>query len=593
MLTEKNASQRDNFQKIDGFRIMHGNAVNNPGYNGGMMEDVSGKKSGYQVMALKWRPSTFAEVVGQQHIVRSLSNAIKLNRIAGAYLFCGTRGVGKTSMARIFSRSINCETGATVTPCGTCRNCREIADGNSMDVVEIDGASNNGVDNIREIRDHLQYAPVKCRMKIYIIDEVHMLSGAAFNAFLKTLEEPPPHTVFIMATTEQNKLPDTVLSRCQVFEFRALSDQEIAGRLQKMIDSDGIKITPGAVMMIARRAEGSMRDAQSLLDQATSYAAETIDEELLGMVLGLVSREKIWSILGAVTRKEVDDTLRQLHDLYYAGFEVAVIVRELFEAVRALTIVKVSGAPEKILKETDDALASMKQLVEGVTPGRLQQYYDILLRAKSQAATAGNPLSVLEMALIKMVRLDDVVSVAELVERLKGMPAAAAAPQPQTAAAPRFAPPSAPPRPASTGARQPVPSQDYDAPPPPAAPVAGDPWEAIRTVIKEKKPLLAASLDKMVFSMEGGKAVLGYPEDQSFIRDQCEQNRALIEDALQTAAGRRMAVAFSATPKAVLKDALVKKPPMDNAMRRQMLNEPIIQKAVDLFDGTPGFEEER
>ncbi len=560
-----------------------------------MMEDADKKKGGYQVMALKWRPSTFAEVVGQQHIVRSLSNAIKLNRIAGAYLFCGTRGVGKTSMARIFSRSINCESGPTTTPCGKCRNCAEIADGNSMDVVEIDGASNNGVDNIREIRDHLQYAPVKCRMKIYIIDEVHMLSPAAFNAFLKTLEEPPPHTVFIMATTEQSKLPDTVLSRCQVFEFRALSDQEIAGRLQKIIDSDGIRITPGAVMMIARRAEGSMRDAQSLLDQAASYAAESIDEELLGMVLGLVSREKIWAVLGAVTRKEVDGTLHQLHDLYYAGFEVGVILRELFEAVRALTIVKVSNAPEKILKETGDALAAMKQLVEGVTPGRLQQYYDILLRAKSQAATAGNPLSVLEMALIKMVRLDDVIPVAELVERLKGMPAAA--PQPQaSAAAPRFVPPSAPPRPATSGARQPAPSQNYDAPPPaaaPAAPAAGDPWEAVRAVIKEKKPLLAASLDKMVFSMEAGRAVLGYPEDQSFIRDQCEQNRALIEEALQAATGRRLAVVFNAAPKAMLKETQVKKPAMDTAMRRQMLNEPIIQKAVDLFDGTPGFEEER
>ncbi len=556
------------------------------------MEDASGKKSGYQVMALKWRPGTFADVVGQQHIVRSLSNAIKLDRIAGAYLFCGTRGVGKTSMARIFSRSINCEKGPTTTPCGTCRNCIEIAEGNSMDVVEIDGASNNGVDNIREIRDHLQYAPVKCRMKIYIIDEVHMLSGAAFNAFLKTLEEPPPHTVFIMATTEQSKLPDTVLSRCQVFEFRALSDQEIAGRLQKIIDSDGIKITPGAVLMIARRAEGSMRDAQSLLDQAASYAAESIDEELLGMVLGLVSREKIWAVLGAITRKEVDETLRQLHDLYYAGFEVGVILRELFEAVRALTIVKVSNAPEKILKETDDALAVMKQLVDGVTPGRLQQYYDILLRAKSQAATAGNPLSVLEMALIKMVRLDDVIPVAELVERMKGMPAAA--PQPQAAsAAPRFAPPSAPPRPASAGARQSAPAQNHDAQSSAAAPVAGDTWEAVRSAVKEKKPLLASSLDKMSFSMEAGKAVLGYPEEQSFIRDQCEQNRELIEGALQSATGRRMAVVFSPAAKTVLKETQVKKPAMDSAMRRQMLNEPIIQKAVDLFDGIPGFEEER
>ncbi|MBI3793625.1 MAG: DNA polymerase III subunit gamma/tau [Nitrospinae bacterium] len=327
------------------------------------------ENTGYVVMARKWRPSLFSDVVGQQHIVRALQNAITMNRIAGAYIFSGMRGVGKTSMARIFARSINCEKGPTVTPCGECKNCLEIANGSSMDVIEIDGASNNGVDEIRDIKDHVQYAPVKCRTKIYIIDEVHMLSPAAFNAFLKTLEEPPPHTLFIMATTEQSKIPETVLSRCQCFEFRAISDAQINQRLTEIAEKEKMDITPGAITMVARRAEGSMRDAQSMLDQAASYGGGTLDENTLGVVLGLVSREKVWAVMGAVMKKDTDLAIKQLHDLYYSGFDAGVIIRELCEASRTLAIAKVSA---RILER--HGLGQNKISRKGKTPSARLQF---------------------------------------------------------------------------------------------------------------------------------------------------------------------------------------------------------------------------
>ncbi len=555
------------------------------------MEDGAVKpekdSGGYLVMARKWRPATFADVVGQQHIVRSLQNAIQMGRIAGAYLFSGMRGVGKTSMARIFARSINCEKGSTLTPCGVCINCREITDGSSIDVVEIDGASNNKVEDVHEIRDHIQYAPVKCRMKIYIIDEVHMLSREAFNALLKTLEEPPPYTVFIMATTEQAKVPETVLSRCQCFEFRAISDTQITERLREIALSEKVDITDGALRMISRRAEGSMRDAQSLLDQAAAYAGETIDEEALGLVLGLVSREKIWDILRAVGARDVDSALKQLHGLYYSGFDVGVLIRELFEATRTLTVAKVSSAPEGILGEPPDSLGAIKELVKDISTGRLQMFYDLLLRAKSQASFAGNPLSVLEMALIKMTRLEDVMPVAEILERLKGLPQqepgrsgpavspsygrqSVALPSPQAAGRASFAG-----KVAATS----------------VAPPGSQIEVSLKSAVAARLPSFAGNLDKIGFSVEGEKVVLSYPESETLLRQKCEDNRELIEKEIEKSMGKRLVFVLAPVPQSP-KTVELKKTGPDQKLRREMQNDPVIQKAVELFDGIPGFEEE-
>ncbi len=546
--------------------------------------------SGYLVLARKWRPKTFDEVVGQQHIVRALKNAVTMNRMAGAYLFSGMRGVGKTSMARIFARSVNCEKGPTASPCGECKNCVEIAGGSSLDVVEIDAASNNGVDEIRDLRERVQYAPTSCRRKIYIIDEVHMLSNAAFNAFLKTLEEPPPHTIFIMATTEQHKIPETVLSRCQCFEFRPISEAQILGRLKEMAEREKINATPGALRMLARRAEGSMRDAQSLLDQASAYSDERLDEETLGPVLGLVSREKTWEVMRAVIARDVDASLKLARDLYYSGYGADAIIGELCEASRTLAVAKVSAAPDKILDEPPDMIGPVVEMVVNVSVGRLQQFYEALRLAGVQKSS-GNPLSVLEMALIKMTRLDDVVAVSEILETLRGMPAD----DPVKNATDQFiggrGVENKPPRPPAPSGNGPSPADE-----PPPAPASDDDWERVKAAVSAKKPMLGAVLEKARgFYAAEGRAVISYAPEQSLLMDQCEANRALIEAEMEGVYGKKQLLTVSsAGPDArqAPGGADDQRTDYERKVRREMLNHPTIQKAVELFDGRPGFDDE-
>lgn len=536
------------------------------------METPEESSSSYVVLARKWRPATFKDVVGQKHIVQPLQNAIKMNRLAGAYLFSGMRGVGKTSMARIMARSVNCESGPTVTPCGKCENCIEIEKGSSMDVREIDAASNRGIDDAREIRDHLQYAPVKCRSKIYIIDEVHMLTREAFNALLKTLEEPPPHTMFILATTEQNKVPETVLSRCQCFEFRALTEAQITERLSHMAQKENIPVSETGLKMITRRAEGSMRDAQSLLDQLGSYAGENIDDEQVGLTLGLVSREKVWELLDAVIEKDAEKAIKKLQDIYYAGYEVRILIREMFESVRTLTITKVSSAPEMLLEESPDAIKSIKEMAMKVSTGRLQQFYDVLLKTEAQCRSAGNMISVLEMALIKMVRLDDVVPIDEILNRLKGMHGGTAQ------------------KTVSYGAPAPSPAVKEQ----PSAPAGSDTqWPEIKGAILQQKPQLAGTVERVTgLSLENGKASLTFPKGQSLVESQLNKNREIIVSIIEKITGEKYAlVLIEDSSAAPIASAEKKKNNITKEARNTMMNDPIIRKAVEMFEGLPGIEE--
>src|SRR6476646_192819 len=266
----------------------------------------------YLVIARKWRPQSFADIVGQDHITRTLQNAIRTKRIAHAFLFTGVRGVGKTTAARILAKALNCEKGSTPTPCNECTHCEEIAQGRSIDVLEIDGASNRGIDEIRQIIENVRYQPAKCRFKIYIIDEVHQVTKDAFNALLKTLEEPPPSVKFILATTEPHRLPETILSRCQRYDFRRISLREIVQRLGAISKSEGLNITEGALVLLAREADGSMRDAQSLLEQVHAFeapmpdsAVQEVDEVLLQEILGLAQRRTLYEISAAVLQADV------------------------------------------------------------------------------------------------------------------------------------------------------------------------------------------------------------------------------------------------------------------------------------------------
>ncbi|MDH3599593.1 MAG: DNA polymerase III subunit gamma/tau, partial [Candidatus Tectomicrobia bacterium] len=263
----------------------------------------------YQVTARKWRPQTFDDVVEQQHVTRTLKNAIQLNRVAHAYLFAGTRGVGKTTMARVLAKALNCDHGPTPEPCGACTACLEITQGASMDIVEIDGASNRGIDEIRDLREALRYLPTRGRYKIYIIDEVHMLTKEAFNALLKTLEEPPPHVVFIFATTELDKIPYTILSRCQRFEFKRVSLSGIVSHLDHIIQREGLSISRASLLRVAKAAEGSMRDAQSLLDQVVAYCGTEANDDEVGHLLGSVGSETLARCLSALFQQDAETVL--------------------------------------------------------------------------------------------------------------------------------------------------------------------------------------------------------------------------------------------------------------------------------------------
>ena len=258
----------------------------------------------YLVLARKWRPQSFEEVVGQPHVVQTLTNAISAERIAHAYLLSGARGIGKTSVARIMAKALNCAQGPSPTPCNECESCEEITGSASLDVLEIDGASNRGINEIRELRENVKYAPARSPHKIFIIDEVHMLTPEAFNALLKTLEEPPAHVIFIFATTEPNRIPITILSRCQRFNFRRIASKEIIQRLEEIVEKEGIRISKNSIQLLTREAEGSMRDAQSLLDQAISFAGNEVRDEDVAEVLGVIDRRLLYDISLAIANHD-------------------------------------------------------------------------------------------------------------------------------------------------------------------------------------------------------------------------------------------------------------------------------------------------
>src|SRR5262245_37749612 len=335
----------------------------------------------YQVIARKFRPQLFNDVVGQKPIVQTLQNAIQMNRIGHAYLFSGPRGVGKTTTARILAKGLNCVKGPTVTPCNECPSCQEIASGKSIDVFEIDAASNTGVDNIRELRESAKYAAARDRYKIFIIDEVHMLSTSAFNALLKILEEPPPHVVFIMATTERHKLPATILSRCQQFVFRTISPSEIQAQLRTIADREHAKIDDRGLSYIVKAAEGSMRDAQSLLDQIISFSGQEIADEDVRDLLGFIPSEILDRTVESIADKDSKEVLECVAVVVNQGLSLQQYVRECIGRFRDLLLVKL-GLEERILGGPEEK-ASLARLSEKFSEQDLIRHFDLLLRLEN------------------------------------------------------------------------------------------------------------------------------------------------------------------------------------------------------------------
>jgi DNA polymerase III subunit gamma/tau len=376
----------------------------------------------YQVIARKYRPQTFSDLTGQEHITRTLSHALDNRRLHHAYLFSGVRGTGKTTTARILAKGLNCHQGITSRPCLQCPSCLEIASGNSLDVLEIDAASNTGVDNVRDvIINNLAMAPARDRYKIFVIDEVHMLSTSAFNALLKTLEEPPSHVVFIMATTELHKVPDTILSRCQQFEFRNIATEKILNRLREIANAEDIKISDAALHEIARAGAGSLRDAQSYFDQVIAASGAEITAEDVSSSLGLLSAETLGRLVEAIARQDTPMTLNLVEEITSRGYDLRNVTRELMAYLRHLLIVKSGIVNGEILGVADIEIDRLKELSRYFSEEDLVRCFHLLAQTEREIKDSPHPRFQLEIGLVKLTHAARLRSLDELIKRLDSL----------------------------------------------------------------------------------------------------------------------------------------------------------------------------
>jgi DNA polymerase-3 subunit gamma/tau len=374
----------------------------------------------YQVIARKWRPQTFGDLVGQAHVTETLQNAIRNNRVAHAYIFSGARGVGKTTAARILAKALNCVNGPTPEPCGVCDSCKEIAAGTSLDVIEIDAASNRGIDQIRELREMVRYAPAAARSKVVILDEAHMLTGEASNALLKTLEEPPDRVIFVMATTEPENLVDTIRSRSQHFHFRALTFAEISGRLQEIAAKEDLKIEAGALAVIARMAEGSLRDALSLLEQARAFCGDTIPDKEVRELLGVVPEDSLEELVGAIASGSADRALGLVHTFQKEGRNLQHFCREAIRHMRNLLIARVCGADSDLIAATPDQRPALERAAAQFSEEDLTRFFQILLQTDDDLRRKPDPRVHLEMGLLRLINASRLAPLEELLAEVRG-----------------------------------------------------------------------------------------------------------------------------------------------------------------------------
>src|SRR5271168_64383 len=402
--------------------------------------------STYQVIARKWRPQTFVDLVGQEHVTETLKNAIEKDRVAHAYIFSGARGVGQTTAARILAKALNCVHGPTASPCGVCDACKDIAGGNSLDVIEIDAASNRGIDQIRELREMVRYAPAASRHKVVILDEAHMLTTEASNALLKTLEEPPDRVIFVMATTQPEDLEDTIRSRSQHFHFRALTFNEITNRLKYIAEQEELKIDDGALSVIARMAEGSVRDALSLLEQARAYCGDDIRDKEVRELLGVVPEDALQELVEAIAEQSAERALGLVHTFQKEGRNLQHFCREAIRHMRNLLIARVCGADSDLVAATPDQRPGLAKAAELFSEEDLTRFFQILLQTDDDLRRKPDPRVHLEMGLLRLVNAARLAPLEELLtEARAGAPAGVASAsggRSSASAAPTFAAPT-------------------------------------------------------------------------------------------------------------------------------------------------------
>ena len=536
----------------------------------------------YRVIARKCRPQTFDEVIGQKHVTRTLRNAITEKRIAHGFLFSGERGVGKTSIARILAKCINCHGGPTAEPCGVCPSCLEITNGNSIDVHEIDGASNNSVEDIRALRENVKYMPSRDRNKIYIIDEVHMLSGSAFNALLKTLEEPPEHVVFIFATTEPHKIPDTILSRCLRFDFKRIPSADIVDHLGAIAKAEQVAISRHGLMLIAREADGSMRDAQTILERAITYCGADIRDADLQDMLGHIGRQIICRVLKAVITEDAKGCIDALDEVYQLGIDLRKFYFSLLETLRDIMMLKAVKDPAKLVDAADEDMLLLQELEAGITREELLRMFRLCFSAENDIVRSALPRIALEVCLLEMMELKRALPLDEIMAQLQALQAGGAMVQQRAgfaAPAPRPGAPSAP------AQRQPAPHTVTPAPRQ-SAPLGAGAEAFCALVQKRSLPIWSLLNHGTVEIGPDGEVKILFPAG-SFHMEQ-------LRDAEKEALLRQFAAECfgKAVPVTIAAGGEKKKPAAHedrherHLTREKVLHNPVIRKIVDAFNGT-------
>lgn len=526
----------------------------------------------YLVLARKYRPQTFAEVIDQDPVIRTLTNAITSDRVAHAVLFAGPRGTGKTTVARILAKALNCSQGPTATPCNSCRSCRDITAGSAVDVFEIDGASNNSVDQVRELRDNVKYMPAHSAYKIYIIDEVHMLSVPAFNALLKTLEEPPAHIKFLFATTEPNKIPITILSRCQRHDFKRIRLEPMTTHMQVICEKENFRISPQDLAIIARETGGSMRDALSLLDQVITCADGPVDDKQVMDLLGIIDRKMIFDIAAAVFTGDAAAVLEILGEIYDRGHDMKQLHADLLEHFRHLLIVKLGKNVARLVDLPAHEIEQMQRQVAEVTAAAIRQVFDLLFQEESRIKYSTHPKLAMEMALFRLLEVKPVLPIEVLIEKLDRL----------RGEMQRRSPPSAPDDPTggeavgSSGETMPHRSG--------TALDLSSAWGRVQQTVASDHPSLAANLsrckptrladDHIELEVSGNGFHLGMIQRPG--------NLEVIERVCGEIFAKKMRITVSSRSEP---DEALRKKQLAEKKKEEALNHPLVIDALEIFNG--------